>query len=139
MARKEALNLARAMVQEKRCFGLPSCCPQLLTPPFRLASGDPNSIDLHGTTVPEALAIVQETLKDFNPSPSQFSILLSVHFLYQVCFLRTGKTLKIITGRGAHSVNQVAVLKPALKKSLVQEGWDVGSWEAGLIVRGRRS
>ncbi|TFK63253.1 hypothetical protein BDN72DRAFT_902557 [Pluteus cervinus] len=101
MARKESLNLARAMVQEKR-----------------LASDDLNSIDLHGTTVPEALAIVQETLKDFNPSLS--------------------KTLKIITGRGTHSVNQVAVLKPALKKSLVQDGWDVGSWEAGLVVRGRR-
>ncbi len=51
----------------------------------------------------------------------------------------TAKPLKIITGRGSHSVNQVSVLKPAIRMALIEDGWSVSSWDAGLIVRGRRA
>jgi hypothetical protein len=47
------------------------------------------------------------------------------------------QTLKIVTGKGTHSVNKVAVLKPAIKKALVEDGWIVGTWDAGLLVCGR--
>jgi len=47
------------------------------------------------------------------------------------------KPLKIITGRGSHSVNQVSVLKPAVRKALVEDGWNVASWDGGLVVRGK--
>lgn len=49
------------------------------------------------------------------------------------------KPLKVITGRGRHSVNGVGVLGPAVKAALVGEGWNVGTWEAGLVVRGKVS
>ncbi|KAH6916305.1 hypothetical protein BKA70DRAFT_1255301 [Coprinopsis sp. MPI-PUGE-AT-0042] len=101
MAKKESVNAARAMVLRKRN-----------------ASGDKSSIDLHGTTVAEAIVIVEEILAEQPTSQA--------------------RPLKIITGRGSHSVNQTSVLKPALKKRLVEDGWVVGMWEAGLVVRGRR-
>jgi len=47
--------------------------------------------------------------------------------------------LKIITGRGAHSVGQESVLKPALQKTLIEDGWSVSTWDAGLTVRGKRA
>lgn len=47
------------------------------------------------------------------------------------------KPLKIITGRGLHSANRVGVLGPAVKNALVEDGWNVDKWSAGLVVRGR--
>ncbi|KAG5638551.1 hypothetical protein H0H81_011897 [Sphagnurus paluster] len=93
LAKAEALNAARTMVESKR-----------------LSSNDPYSVDLHGTTASEAIIIVKETLEALSTSP----------------------------GRGSHSVNQVSVLKPAVKKALVEDGWLVGSWDGGLVVRGKR-
>ncbi|KAF8074682.1 hypothetical protein FPV67DRAFT_1777505 [Lyophyllum atratum] len=101
LARTEALNAARVMVESKR-----------------LASSTQCEVDLHGTTVSEAIIIVKEILAAQDTSPS--------------------KPLKIITGRGSHSANQVSVLKPAIKKALVQDGWVVGGWDGGLVVRGKR-
>jgi len=49
------------------------------------------------------------------------------------------KPLKIITGKGSHSLNQVSVLKPAIRKALVEDGWVVGTWDGGLIVNRRRT
>jgi Smr domain len=49
------------------------------------------------------------------------------------------KPLKIITGRGKHSLNQVGVLKPAVRKALIEDGWSVGSWDGGLVVRQRQT
>lgn len=49
------------------------------------------------------------------------------------------RPLKIITGRGSHSVNQVSVLKPKVREALDEDGWSVGVWEGGLIVRGRKA
>ncbi|KAF5383560.1 hypothetical protein D9615_003769 [Tricholomella constricta] len=69
LARTEALSAARTMVESKR-----------------LASNDPYTVDLHGTTASEAIIIVKEVLQALNTSP--------------------GKPVKIITGRGSHSVNQ---------------------------------
>lgn len=51
----------------------------------------------------------------------------------------TGQPLKIITGKGSHSTNKVAVLKPAIRNALLDDGWVVGTWNAGLVVRGRSS
>lgn len=102
LAKVEALNAARTIIEAKR-----------------LASPDQSTIDLHGTTVAEAIIIVKQILHAHEPSPC--------------------KPLKIITGRGAHSVNHVSVLKPAIKKELVEDGWAVGGWDGGLIVRGRHS
>ena len=58
--------------------------------------------------------------------PTEFYMLLS------------GKPLKIITGKGAHSVNKVSILKPAIRRALIEDGWFVGSWDGGLVVRGKR-
>lgn len=104
----------------------------------RLASPDQSTIDLHGTTVAEAIIIVKQILHAHEPSPckSAFYDLSPGSVLNN---LPPGKPLKIITGRGAHSVNHVSVLKPAIKKELVEDGWAVGGWDGGLIVRGRHS
>lgn len=47
------------------------------------------------------------------------------------------RPLRIITGRGTHSVNGVGVLAPAVKSALLGDGWAVGSFEGGLVVRGK--
>ncbi|KAF8966228.1 hypothetical protein BDZ97DRAFT_1808314 [Flammula alnicola] len=104
VARQEALNAARAMVHAKRTN-----------------SGNSDTVDLHGTTVVEAIVIIKEILNGEASSISQ------------------AKPMKIITGRGTHSVNQVGVLKPAVRKALIEDGWVVGAWDGGLIVRQRRT
>ncbi|KIK61970.1 hypothetical protein GYMLUDRAFT_42397 [Collybiopsis luxurians FD-317 M1] len=101
LAKKDALEAARTMVESKR-----------------MSSQGRDTIDLHGTTVSEAIVIVSETLASMRCTPS--------------------KPLKVITGRGTHSANQTSVLKPALQKALVEDGWAVSTWDGGLIVRGKR-
>lgn len=137
-------------------------------------------MDLHGTTVAEAIVIVKEILKDDAATISQgrlFPLYFESISLRILCFIfvlfylgspvtgpvfcptpaiacvffcfgysclelpsgRKAKPLKIITGRGKHSVNQVGVLKPAVKKALVEDGWVVGSWDGGLVVSHRRA
>ncbi|EIW79013.1 hypothetical protein CONPUDRAFT_126779 [Coniophora puteana RWD-64-598 SS2] len=83
----------------------------------RATSTDKRTIDLHGTCVSEAVTIVRDILASEECSAS--------------------KPLRIITGRGTHSVNGVGVLKPAVKNALIGEGWSVGIWDGGLVVRGR--
>ncbi|KAJ6616952.1 hypothetical protein B0H10DRAFT_2034899 [Mycena sp. CBHHK59/15] len=97
IARREALDAARAMVAKRR-------------------SGD--TVDLHGVTAAEAVVIVEEILRERQWSAE--------------------RPLKIITGRGAHSAGRVSVLKPAVRRALEGDGWVVGAWEGGLVVRGRR-
>ncbi|EGN95099.1 hypothetical protein SERLA73DRAFT_162677 [Serpula lacrymans var. lacrymans S7.3] len=101
LARREALDEARMMVESKRSMAT-----------------DRNTIDLHGTCVAEAVVIAKEILEREGASPV--------------------KPLRIITGRGTHSANKTSVLKPAVKSALAQEGWHVGVWDGGLVVRGRR-
>ena len=85
----------------------------------RVSKDNGCSIDLHGTTVAEAIQIVKDVLKDDPPTAA--------------------RPLKIITGRGKHSTNGVGVLGPAVNNALAEEGWNVGKWDGGLIVRGRTS
>ncbi|EMD39160.1 hypothetical protein CERSUDRAFT_93203 [Gelatoporia subvermispora B] len=101
-AQKESLEGARAMVEATRSGS---------------ANGD--TIDLHGTTVAEAVQIVKDILRAQGAS--------------------VARPLKIITGRGNHSVNGIGVLSPAVKNALVEDGWLVGTWDAGLVVRGKTS
>ncbi|KAJ3890851.1 hypothetical protein GG344DRAFT_48579 [Lentinula edodes] len=101
LAKKDALEAARMMVESKR-----------------LSSQERDAIDLHGTTACEAIVIVSENLASSGCSST--------------------KPLKIITGRGTHSANKISVLKPALRKALVEDGWLVSTWDGGLIVRGKR-
>ncbi|KAF9647425.1 hypothetical protein BDM02DRAFT_3117142 [Thelephora ganbajun] len=75
------------------------------------------SIDMHGATLVEAHQIVQEMIYDNPPT--------------------NAKPLKIITGRGKHSANGVGVLRPAIKNRLTELGWDVSSFDGGLVVRGQ--
>ncbi|KAF8652168.1 hypothetical protein AX16_004525 [Volvariella volvacea WC 439] len=84
----------------------------------REASHD-KTVDLHGATAAEAIVIVKEILEQEGASQS--------------------KPLKVVTGRGTHSAGQISVLKPAVKKALIEGGWNVGTWEAGLVVRGKSS
>ncbi|KAF7317732.1 Smr domain-containing protein [Mycena kentingensis (nom. inval.)] len=83
----------------------------------RNTNGD-DAVDLHGVTAVEAITIVNEILADRVWAPE--------------------KPLRIITGRGSHSVGQVSVLKPAVRKALEEQGWIVGEWDGGLTVRGKR-
>ncbi|KAJ7623753.1 hypothetical protein FB45DRAFT_926650 [Roridomyces roridus] len=101
MAKREALDAARIMVENKRFSGR-----------------EHDTVDLHGVTAAEAVVLVNEILGEKTWTPE--------------------KPLKIITGRGAHSANQVSVLKPAVKKALSEDGWIVGTWDGGLLVRGKR-
>lgn len=120
-ARKENLNAAWDLVESKR-YAVPfdldltpcsqNCCR-------RVSRGNNCSIDLHGTTVAEAIQIVKGVLKVDPPS--------------------TVRPLKIITGRGKHSTNGVSVLGPAVNNALLEEGWNVAKWDGGLIVRGQAS
>ncbi|KAI0339432.1 hypothetical protein BDW22DRAFT_1431700 [Trametopsis cervina] len=77
------------------------------------------TIDLHGATVSEAVQIARRILVE-TPASAM-------------------KPLKIITGRGLHSTNGVGVLGPAIKKALSEDGWNVGKWTGGLVVRGKTS
>jgi len=100
LARREALNEARIMVESKR-----------------ERPADRRTVDLHGTSIAEAVVIVKDILEEEGCSAAN--------------------PLRIITGRGTHSVNGVGVLKPAVRNALVRDGWNVGVWDGGLVVRGR--
>ncbi|KAL1710835.1 hypothetical protein EV121DRAFT_192061 [Schizophyllum commune] len=81
------------------------------------ASRDGRTLDLHGTTAAEAVVIVKDILERVGASPA--------------------KPVKIITGKGTHSLNRVSVLKPVVRKALLDEGWSVSSWDGGLAVNGQ--
>ncbi|TFY72467.1 hypothetical protein EVG20_g560 [Dentipellis fragilis] len=101
-ARKAAMSAARSRVEAKK-----------VTTAFG------TTIDLHGTVISEAIAIVKEVLAECGASPAQ--------------------PLKIITGRGSHSVGGVGVLAPAVKSTLIEDGWNVSIFDAGIVVRGRQN
>ncbi|KAF7309449.1 Cytoplasmic protein [Mycena indigotica] len=84
----------------------------------RFSSRNHDTVDLHGLTAAEAITIVKEILEEQIWS--------------------SDKPLRVITGRGTHSAGQVSVLKPAVRRSLEEEGWLIGQWDGGLTVRGRR-
>lgn len=45
--------------------------------------------------------------------------------------------VEFITGRGNHSAGRIAVLGPAVRSALIEDGWNVSSLPAGLVVYGR--
>ena len=119
--------------------------------PNRTIDGNHDTIDVHGTTVAEATVIVKEILDEEGPSISQSGFLLFVLSFHRgrllvLCVHLTQKNtlsipkdkpLKIVTGKGNHSVGGVGVLKPAIRDALVADGWIVGSFAAGLVVKGQ--
>lgn len=74
------------------------------------------------------------------PSFTPLLFALGVAFFLAARFTTlSANPLRIITGRGTHSANGVGVLKPAVRNALVRDGWNVGVWDGGLVVRGRTS
>ncbi|GAA5888086.1 hypothetical protein JCM5296_005429 [Sporobolomyces johnsonii] len=86
----------------------------------RRRTHDPHTVDLHGLTLSHALAIVDEACNTWwskthdtvSPTP-----------------------LRIITGVGRHSRNQVPILAPAVTKHLDKHGWR-WKWDDGPLVAG---
>jgi len=78
----------------------------------------PDTVDLHGTTVAEAIVIVKEVIEKSGASAH--------------------KPLTVITGCGTHLANKVSVLRPAVMDALLQERWIVHTWDGGLTVKGKR-
>ena len=103
----------------------------------RQYSKNGNTIDLHGTTVAEAIHIVKEILVEECPTQGSFPF-RNPQTSANLCYEQSlAKPLKIITGRGIHSINGVGVLGPAIMADLSGEGWNVGRWDGGLVIRGR--
>jgi len=103
----------------------------------RISPQNRDTVDLHGTSIAEATVIVKEILQQEGSSlSSYFSYLLSPDALIVRC-VRLAKPLKIITGRGNHSVNRIGVLKPAVRAVLTADGWFVSTWDGGLVVKGK--
>lgn len=139
--KQRALDAARLMVEEKRYVGL---CSMTLRTKFLLdhflissACTEHDTLDLHGLTVAEACVIVQEAINASPPSLGSRSqaLLLPGRLLLSVSAL--AQPLKIITGRGRHSVGHIGVLGPAVKEMLRAEGWHVKKKDGELIVRER--
>src|ERR1700691_4807479 len=96
----------------------------------RMSPQNRDTVDLHGTSIAEATVIVKEILQQEGSSPSSYfsSYLLSPDPLI-VQYVHVAKPLKIITGRGKHSVNRIGVLKPAVRTALMADGWFVSMWD----------
>ncbi|KAI0294331.1 hypothetical protein B0F90DRAFT_1757588 [Multifurca ochricompacta] len=75
------------------------------------------TIDLHYTTSTQAINLAKEFLRDHGAS--------NVH------------PMRFITGRGNHSAGGKGVLGPAVYEALIRDGWDVSTFPAGIVVRGR--
>ena len=92
------------------------------------------SLDLHGTVVKEAVAISREFAAE------NWKGLFSFSRVQETCNSSStvsGKPLRIITGRGKHSMNGISVLSPAVKNALIADGWRVDTFDGGVMVRGR--
>src|SRR5882762_1189706 len=90
-----------------------------------------DTIDLHGTSVSEAIVIVKDILQQEGSSPSTY--FSSGLFSCPLTAFLLAKPLTIITGRGIHSVNGVGVLRPAVRIALEEDGWYIGAWDGGLF------
>lgn len=93
-------------------------------------------IDLHGTVVSEAIAIVREYLAEHGATYGPCALDITTPFDCS-CLCVAAKPLRVITGRGNHSRNGVGVLGPAVKNALSADGWSVDTIDGGLVVRGR--
>ncbi|KAI0272736.1 hypothetical protein BC834DRAFT_361426 [Gloeopeniophorella convolvens] len=81
------------------------------------SSSSLTTVDLHFTTVAEAVVLAKDFLKEYGAT--------------EAC------PLQFITGRGVHSVGGKGVLGPAVRASLIEDGWNVATFPAGLTIRGR--
>ncbi|GAA5967777.1 hypothetical protein JCM21900_000994 [Sporobolomyces salmonicolor] len=86
----------------------------------RRRTHDPHTVDLHGLTLSHALAIVDEACNTW---------------WSQARDTRSPTPLRIITGVGRHSRNQVPILAPAVTKHLDKHGWR-WKWDDGPLVAG---
>ena len=93
----------------------------------RTESTGSETLDLHGLTVPEALSVVQRCLTRWQGTP------LSEGYSRRA-------PLHIVTGRGIHSHNRLAVVRPAVQRLVLQQGFacDTNSDPGVLVVRDRR-
>ena len=121
-ARAWDLRAAQALVDERRVakIGL------LRSSTGHDGPGKGDEIDLHGLTVHEALSVTRRCVNQWYAQPAIASTGGSL------------KPLSIITGVGRHSMNQVALIKPAVVKMLEREGWryDVDHHRGVITVRG---
>jgi len=139
VAKKEALDVARTMVQSKRCF--------LFVVQTELCADAFAYTDLHQMTLVLLICTARQYLKPSSwlkrflrrKVPRQVCLFFYLSTQINAKRISSGKPLKIITGKGAHSVNKVSVLKPAIRRALVEAGWAVSSWDGGLVVRGKCS
>lgn len=94
------------------------------------------TIDLHYTTAAQAVILAKEFLRACGASEGRRN---SPH-IWDVSPL-TGDALacpmKIITGRGNHSVGGIAVLGPAVYDALKNDGWNASRSSGFLLVHGR--
>ncbi|GAA5998618.1 uncharacterized protein JCM10292_002827 [Rhodotorula paludigena] len=86
----------------------------------RRAKHDPNTVDLHGLTLAQALSIVDEAVNSWWTAARDTE--------YPV-------PLRIVTGVGRHSRNNTPILAPAVAKHLDREGWR-WKWDDGPLVAG---
>ncbi|KZV61351.1 hypothetical protein PENSPDRAFT_658981 [Peniophora sp. CONT] len=104
---------ARAMNDELRAAALNDARARVMATRTVSPDGKAGTIDLHFLTVAEAVAVAKESVAEL------------------------GAPLTIITGKGRHSDGGRSVILPAVRGALVQDGWNVSSFDAGVVVRGR--
>ncbi|KAF8273201.1 hypothetical protein EI94DRAFT_1826474 [Lactarius quietus] len=75
------------------------------------------TIDLHYTTVSQAVILAKEFLRERSASDV--------------------RPMRFITGRGNRSVGGKGVLGPAVYNALIEDGWNVSMFAGGLTIRGR--
>ena len=104
---------ARALNDGLRAAALNDARARVLATRTVAPDGKAGTIDLHFLTVAEAVAVAKETVAEL------------------------GAPLTIITGKGTHSDGGRSVILPAVRGALVQDGWNVSTFDAGVVVRGR--
>ncbi|CDZ97510.1 Glucosyltransferase-Alg6p [Phaffia rhodozyma] len=77
----------------------------------------PTWIDLHGLTAYQALRVVHERVQ-----------------VWWTSGLSSTSHFSIVTGRGSHSAHGRSVLRPAVARSLVNDGWQISLGKEGMIV-----
>ncbi|VDC03369.1 unnamed protein product [Peniophora sp. CBMAI 1063] len=104
---------ARELNEQLRAAALNDARARVLATRSTSLDGKAHTIDLHFLTAAEAVAVAKETVAE------------------------VGVPLTIITGKGTHSDGGRSVLLPAVRGALVQDGWNVSTFDAGVVVRGR--
>ena len=100
--------------------------------PFaRFAGTDNDVVDLHGTTVAEAVTIVKEVLGEGWTSQCEHTVVV-FSSIFQTEF--PARPLKVITGKGSHSVNGIGILNPAIRNALRLDGWNLIQRDGEILV-----